>query len=307
MTPSSSSASLKIHEKDNSVQGSAISSPVLSPDVAKIDNGSLLDETQDGAGTLDFQPNLRFYMVFITLSIVTLASALDATSLSVALPIITNSLGGSAIEAFWAGTSFLLTSTVFQPVFASMSHIFGRKLVSTSTALPFQSLCLLHLLQALYLSLVFFAVGAILAALSKNFTLLLVGRSLQGVGGGGLIVIAEILVTDLVPLRQRGKWFGFLSSMWAIGSVSGPLVGGAFAEDVSWTWIFWINLPLIGIGLVMVTIFIKLNLIPGSITEKLRRFDWFGAFIFTASTTSVMIPITWGGVSYPWDSWHTLV
>lgn len=129
--------------------------------------------------------------------------------------IIAQKLRGTAIEAFWSGTSFLLCSTVFQPNFASFSHIFGRK-------------------PMIFTGLVFFLVGVIVAALSKDFATLLVGRSIQGIGGGGLIALTEIVVTDLVPLRFRGQWFGIISGMWALGSVSGPVIGGAFAQNVTW-------------------------------------------------------------------------
>lgn len=145
-----------------------------------------------------FNPGWRFKLAFASLSIVTLMVALDATSLSVALPIMAKTLGGSAIEAFWSGTSFLLTSTVFQPVIGNFSHIFGRKPMILG-------------------SLVLFGVGAIIAALAKNFTVILVGRSVQGIGGGGVIALTEIIACDLVPLRERGKWFAFISSMWALG------------------------------------------------------------------------------------------
>ena len=83
-------------------------------------------------------------------------------------------------------------------------------------------------------ALLLFLVGAIVAAVANNFSTLLVGRSLQGIGGGGLIALTEIVVTDLVPLRLRGKWFGIISGMWSLGSVSGPIIGGAFAQNVSW-------------------------------------------------------------------------
>ena len=83
-------------------------------------------------------------------------------------------------------------------------------------------------------ALLFFLVGAIVAAVSNGFSTLLIGRSLQGIGGGGLIALTEIVVTDLVPLRLRGKWFGIISGMWSLGSVSGPIIGGAFAQNVSW-------------------------------------------------------------------------
>lgn len=129
--------------------------------------------------------------------------------------IIAQKLRGTAIEAFWSGTSFLLCSTVFQPNFASFSHIFGRK-------------------PMIFTGLVFFLVGVIVAALAKDFATLLVGRSIQGIGGGGLIALTEIVVTDLVPLRLRGQWFGIISGMWALGSVSGPVIGGAFAQNVTW-------------------------------------------------------------------------
>lgn len=281
-------AVVDLAEKD--LSGHTSPTPSLTPAEAVRDvvptGGPAGTEPPDTATT--FNPTWRFYLTFVTLSIITLTAALDATSLSVALPIITDVLGGTAIEAFWSGTSFLLTSTVLQPTFASMSQIFGRK-------------------PLLYVALAFFAVGALLAGISNHFTLMLVGRSLQGVGGGGIIALTEIIVTDLVPLRFRGAWFGYLSSMWAVGSVSGPLIGGALAQNGAWRWIFFLNLPLTAVGFAMLTVFLKLNFVVGSFREKLRRFDWIGGVLFIASTTSVMIPITWGGVSYPWDSWHTLV
>ncbi|PMD33262.1 MFS general substrate transporter [Hyaloscypha variabilis F] len=244
---------------------------------------------EENTSVPEFNPNWRFYLAFCSLAVVTLAVSLDATSLSVALPIIAKKLNGTAIEAFWSGTSFMLTSTVFQPSYASFSHIFGRK-------------------PLVFVALTFFSVGAIIAAVSKNFAVMLVGRSLQGIGAGGMIALTEVIITDMVPLRERGKWFGFVSGMYAVGSVSGPIVGGAFAEDVSWRWIFWINLPIIGIGYVMVALFLKLQHTKSApFVEQLKRIDWFGSVLFIASTTSVLIPISWGGVIYTWASWRTLV
>ncbi|PSN69750.1 MFS general substrate transporter [Corynespora cassiicola Philippines] len=235
-----------------------------------------------------FKPGWRFLAAFASLSVITLMAALDATSISVALPIMAKVLGGSAMEAFWSGTSFLLTSTVFQPVLGSFSHIFGRK-------------------PLIYVSLALFLAGSIIAAVAKNFTIVLVGRSIQGTGGGGIIVLTEIVITDMVPLRERGKWFSFISAMWSIGTVAGPLLGGGFAQNVSWRWVFWINLPFIGIGSVMITLFLNLNYKTDGFLAKLGRVDWPGMFLFIGSTTGFLIPVTWGGVQYPWDSWRTLV
>ncbi|KAK6363014.1 hypothetical protein TWF730_000463 [Orbilia blumenaviensis] len=236
----------------------------------------------------EFKMDWRMGLAFASLMIITLAAALDATIISVALPVMASELKGTATEAFWTGTSFLLASTVIQPVFGSFSNIFGRK-------------------PLILTSLVFFTIGAILCAVAKNFTLILVGRTIQGIGGGGIIAVSEIIITDLVPLRERGKYFGFLSTMWALGSVLGPVLGGVFSEKVSWTWVFWINLPFCGIGFAMIPVFLRLNFIPTSMAAKLRRIDWVGGTIFIASCTSFLIPITWGGTMYPWNSWRTIV
>lgn len=244
------------------------------------------DESPPAEGP-EFKPTMRLILAFAALSVLTLMVALDGTSISVALPIIARKLHGSAIEAFWAGTSFLLASTVLQPTFASFSHIFGR-------------------MPVIMVSITFFFVGVVMAALSNNFALLLTGRSIQGIGGGGIITMSEIVVTDLVPLRYRGQWAGILAGMWSIGSVGGPIIGGAFAQ-VQWRWIFWINLPFIGVGVVMVPLFLRLNIIPQRIAAKLRRVDWIGTVIFVGSMTSFLIPLTWGGVMYSWSSWRTLV
>lgn len=137
--------------------------------------------------------------------------------------------------------------------------------------------------------------------------MILVGRSIQGVGGGGIIALSEIIVTDLVPLRERGKYFGFLSMMWAVGSVSGPIIGGAFSQEADWRWIFWLNLPFCALGFVLIPLYLNLNHKTESFMEKLARVDWVGSVVFVGSVTAILIPITWGGVMYDWDSWRTLV
>ena len=119
--------------------------------------------------------------------------------------------------------------------------------------------------------------------------------------------MTEILITDLVPLRERGKWFGVQSVTWALGSVCGPLIGGAFAQKASWRWIFWINLPFCGLGFLTLPFFLRLSHPPGRLPNKLLLFDWIGAFLLTASTTSFLMPVSWGGVMFAWSSPRTLV
>ncbi|KAK5735567.1 hypothetical protein LTR17_008100 [Elasticomyces elasticus] len=263
-----------------------LTSPIDTP--SKNENSA--QGTVDNAHATTFTPGWRFYLAFISLLVITLMAALDATSLAVAIPRITSALHGTAIEGFWSATSFLLTSTVFQPVFGSFSDIFGRK-------------------SMILISLFCFGLGAILAAVAHgSMALMLVGRSVQGVGGGGVLVLTEIVITDLVPLRFRGQYFSLMGAMWAIGSVSGPLVGGAFSVGPKlWRWIFWINLPFLAIGTPLVIIFLNLKFKQTTIMQQLRRIDWVGAVLFIGSTTGFLIPLTWGGVMYSWSSWRTLV
>ncbi|KAJ5103588.1 Efflux pump [Penicillium argentinense] len=202
--------------------------------------------------------------------------------------IIPRQLGGTVIQAFWAGTSFLLTSTVFILTFGSLSDTFGRK-------------------YTILLALVLFTVGSIVAGAAHNLNIVLVGRSIQGAGGGGILILTEVVITDYVPLRQRGTYFGYASAVWALGSVTGPVIGGALAEAASWRWICWINIPICGVGFILVIEFLNLKSVPGSFVPKLLTVDWVGAFLLTASATSLLLALSWGNIMYPWSSWRTIV
>ncbi|CAK7209612.1 hypothetical protein SBRCBS47491_000502 [Sporothrix bragantina] len=256
-----------------------------SNDEAVVTGGGKVEMVGDKAV---FKASRSFYLAFSALLVLTIAVALDATTLSVALPTISAALGGSALEAFWSGTSFLLASTVLQPTVAALSSIFGRKYM-------------------IYLMIIFFAAGSLVAALANNFSVLIAGRTIQGVGGGGLVALTEVVVTDLVPLAFRPTWFSTLSAMWSIGTVTGPLIGAGFAQNVSWRWIFYINLPLIGAGLAFVVLFLHQAKIPGGILHKLGRFDWVGSVLFTAASTAFLYGLTTGGVANPWSSYKVLV
>jgi hypothetical protein len=153
----------------------------------------------------------------------------------------------------------------------------------------------------------FFAGGSVIGAIATNMRLMLIGRSIQGAGAGGVVVLGEIIITDLVPLNERGKWLGWLGSMWTIGGLIGPLSGGAFAQYVSWRWVFWINLPFLGIGAVLLQLFLIQEPIPGELLHKLARVDWLGAIIFLVSSATLLVPLTCAGILFPWSDWHTIV
>ncbi|KAI9695785.1 MAG: hypothetical protein M1836_006051 [Candelina mexicana] len=230
----------------------------------------------------------RFLIAFLALAVVAFTSALDATSLSIALPIVAKDLDGTSLESFWAGISFLLASVVFQPVCTSCSDIFGRKPV-------------------LYVCIGFFGLGSILFGIAQNMGVLILGRTIQGVGGGGLEALCEIILTDMTTLKERALWIGILGFVWAAGSVMGPLLGGAFSEYVSWRWIAWINLPLMGLAVVLIPPFLKLAPIKLSMKAKLKALDMIGIPLFMIGMTSFVFGLTAGGVLFPWKSYGTLL
>ncbi|KAH8809000.1 major facilitator superfamily domain-containing protein [Xylogone sp. PMI_703] len=234
----------------------------------------------------------RFYAALGSICLVNLMTALDASVVSVALSAsastISDELHGTGIEAFWVGTSFLLSATVSQPAFVSLSNLFGRKALLLS-------------------ALSFFTAGCAIAGWASKFPTLLGGRSVQGIGAGGITALSSVLLTDLFTLRERGKWAGLVNLIWAIGTVSGPSIGGALSQNGAWRWIFWINLPFCGVAFPVVIFFLTLEKVPGTILVKLHSFDWIGLLLFTCSATFFLLGITWGGVQFPWSSWQTLV
>ena len=166
-----------------------------------------------------------------------------------------------------------------QPTFASIFHILGPK-------------------YTILADVVFFALGSILAARASNSPVLLAVRTIPGVGGGGIISLTEVIITNLVPLRQRGTWFSFQSLTWAVGSVTGPLIGSSFAQGLTWRWSFWLNLSICGVGLVLMPVTLRLNRRPGSVLSKLLKFDWIWSFLLMASVTSFSIQLSSGGVMF---------
>ncbi|OIW27919.1 MFS general substrate transporter [Coniochaeta ligniaria NRRL 30616] len=227
----------------------------------------------------EWKPGKQEYAVMVTIAVVSLMVALDATILVPVLPTLAVDLGGTTSEAFWAGTSYLLTCAVFQPFIAAM----------------------------LLLSITFFFLGTLLCApLAHSFTVLLAGRSLQGIGGGGIIAMGQVIFADIIPLRQRPNYFSIVLAAWALGTVLGPLIGGVFVERATWRWCFYINFPFCALGFIMVPLFVKLETEKSSFVSKLTRIDWIGAFLFIGGTASFLIGLSWAGIQYEWASVQTL-
>lgn len=188
----------------------------------------------------DWKPGKPEFAVMLTLALISLMVALDATILVSALPVrdfrqrervlklttwqtLALDLGGSATDAFWAGTSYLLSCAVCQPFVAALSDVFGRT-------------------EMLFVSVMFFTLGtALCAPAAKGFGVFFVGRSVQGIGGGGIITMGQVIFADIIPLRQRPRYFSLILAAWALGTVLGPVTGGLFVQRLSWRWCFYIN------------------------------------------------------------------
>lgn len=187
----------------------------------------------------------------------------------------------------WIASSYALSSTVFIPIFAGLAEVFGRKPV---------------LLSAIAL----FAIGSTVCGAATNMSMMIAGRTVAGIGGGGILASVEIVVADLVPLAERGLYFGLLGLVWAISSAIGPVMGGLLAVR-QWRWLFYLNLPIAGLALGLVLVFMNLRIPSGTLQDKLGRIDWLGNSLFLLASTSIILGLTFGGDMFPWKSAATLV
>ncbi|KAJ7065624.1 iron permease [Mycena amicta] len=246
---------------------------------------TVVDETPPGP-----EPKTReFWLTLLAIAVTTILSALDLTALGTALPTISKSLHDTSGEFVWIGSAYALASTAFIPLMGNLADAFGRRPV-------------------LLTSIAFFALGSALAGAAQSMTWIIASRAVQGVGGGGILSLSEILIADLVPLAERGAYQGFLALVWSIGSCIGPPIGGALAsvDGKAWRWLFWLNLPLCGMSFILVALCLHVKTPEGTLRSKLAQVDWIGNIIVVLGSGLVIIGITWGGVRYAWSSAHVL-
>ena len=153
-----------------------------------------------------------------------------------------------------------------------------------------------------------FALGSGLCGGSTSTEMLVASRVVQGIGGGGINVMTEIIVADLVPLRERQKIMGIIFTAFAVGTFIGPIIGGAIVDHVSWRWVFYINLPLSGVALVLMVLFLRVRYDKvTSMWAKLKRVDFLGNAVLMSSVISILLALTWGGTLHAWSSWRTVL
>lgn len=228
----------------------------------------------------------EFWMTFAAVFVTAFLSAVDLTIISPILPTIAQEMPRSSISPLWITSGFLATSASFQPLFGGLSDAIGRR-------------------ESLMLATIIFLLGSVVACLARNMLMIVVGRGIQGLGGGGMTVVGQVIMSDVTTLAERGHFLGLTSIAFALAALAAPVAGGWFAT-FDWRISFYINFP-IGVVAIALIVPLKLNKPTLSLKEKVQRMDIIGSLLLFVSVTALLFGLTNGGVIAPWSSSRILV
>ncbi|KAF8959374.1 major facilitator superfamily domain-containing protein [Flammula alnicola] len=249
------------------------------PTVAEHESHRRPVELTDQTNLLPFK---KIIACFFGLALCMVVSTLDTVIIATAIPTISSAFNAGSVVS-WVPSAYLLTSTSFQPLYGRLSDIFGRK-------------------AAITVAMLIFMLGNLLAGFSKTIIQLIVFRGIAGAGGGGIISMSQIVISDIVSLRDRGKYQGIIGAVVALGYAIGPVIGGALAQKVSWRWCFWVTIPVSMCAVAAVVFILPLKPVAGNMKRKLLTVDFLGAILTLVGCTLVILPLIWGGVTFPWKS-----
>jgi len=215
--------------------------------------------------------------VFTGAMLCILLASLDQNIVNTALPRMVSDLGGMA-HLSWVVTAFMLSSTVTTPLYGKLSDTYGRRLL-------------------FLVAIVIFLAGSLLCGTADSMGALILFRALQGLGAGGLLVLAQASIGDVVPPRDRPRYQGLFTGTFALASVAGPLLGGVITSALSWRWVFYVNLPLGLVALVLIGLGLRT---PPS--GRRRSLDVAGTLLMAGFTATLLLLLAWGGTEFPWAS-----
>ncbi|MFU0805110.1 MAG: MFS transporter [Pseudoclavibacter caeni] len=239
-----------------------------------------IDTTQPDAPVWDglILPKRQINLIFVALIIVMLLSSLDQMIFSTALPTIVGELDGVE-HMLWVSTAYILAATIMMPVYGKIGDLLGRKPI---------------IIGAVGL----FLAGSVIGALADSMAWLIIARGVQGLGGGGLMILSQAVIADVVPPKDRGRYMGPMGAVFGLAAVSGPLLGGWFTDGIGWRWAFWMNVPLAVIAIIALMALLHLPRHSASGT----RVDWLGTALMAIAVTCLVLFSSWGGNTYDWDS-----
>lgn len=222
-------------------------------------------------------PRTRVWAIFGGLMLAMLLAALDQTIVATALPTIVSDLGGAA-HLSWVVTAYMLASTATTVLWGKLGDLFGRKILFIAC-------------------IVIFLAGSILAGTSQTMGQLIAWRAVQGAGGGGLMVLSQAIIGDVVPPRERGRYQGLFGAVFGVSSVAGPLLGGSFVDNLDWRWVFYINIPVGALALVVVA-----SVLPRIAAGARPRIDYAGIILLATLSTAIVLVTSLGGTTWEWSS-----
>ncbi|KAM5431966.1 hypothetical protein McanMca71_005937 [Microsporum canis] len=244
------------------------------------------DRRKDEDPAVSTEPKMsksKVSLIMLALCLATLLAALDITIVTTALPTIAREFNTSQADYAWVGSAYLLGAASSTPSWGKVSDIFGRKPV-------------------LLAANVVFLIGSLLCGVSINIKMLIGSRVIQGVGGGGLLTLVNICVSDLFSMRTRSLYFGIIGIVWAVSGIIGPVIGGLMTQYTTWRWCFYINLPIDGVAFLIIFFFLELHTPTTPLLAGLRAIDWLGSLAVVGGTVMFLIGLEYGGESYPWSS-----
>jgi EmrB/QacA subfamily drug resistance transporter len=226
-------------------------------------------------------PSNRVWAIFSGLMLGMLLASLDQTIVSTALPTIVRELGGAA-HLSWVVTAYMLASTVTTPMWGKIGDLVGRKIL-------------------FLLAIIIFLVGSALCGTAQDMVQLVLYRAIQGLGGGGLIVLSQAIIGDVVSPRERGKYQGAFGAVFGVSSVAGPLLGGFFVDKLSWRWVFYVNIPIGIFALIVVAV-----VLPKTKAVERPTIDYAGIALLAGAATCIVLVTSFAGSVWAWDSWQVV-